>query len=183
MKVINNHVMCWYSVVIIKIDCGIRNRILKISHTSAKNQQPGNNRSDLTSCNSHVLEIATAGSAQPISIKSTANKPILETLVGRTNDIVLLPSGKKAAGLTIYYVTKTVIEDDGNVKEFIIEQLKLDTFKISYVSTSELTSEKLTKIRDAVTKYLEPNLQVAFERKTALERSKSGKLKQFTSYL
>ena len=123
------------------------------------------------------------GDIGKLSKASTRSKPILESLVGRTNDIIVLPSGKKAAGLTIYYVTKTVMEDDGNVKEFIIEQLKLDTFKISYVSTSELTSEKLTKIRDAVTKYLEPNLQVAFERKTALERSKSGKLKQFTSYL
>ena len=123
------------------------------------------------------------GDIGKLSKASTRSKPILESLVGRTNDIIVLPSGKKAAGLSFYYVTKTVIEDDGNVKEFIIEQLKLDTFKISYVSTSELTSEKLTKIRDAVTKYLEPNLQVAFERKTTLERSKSGKLKQFTSYL
>ena len=123
------------------------------------------------------------GDIGKLSKASTLNKPILETLVGRTNDIVSLPSGKKAAGLTFYYVTKIVIEDDGNVKEFIIEQLKLDTFKVTYVSNSELSSEKKTKIKEAVTKYLEPNLQVVFERKIALERSKSGKLKQFTSYL
>jgi len=123
------------------------------------------------------------GDIGKLSKASTPNKPILETLVGRTNDIVSLPSGKKAAGLTFYYVTKIVIEDDGNVKEFIIEQLKLDTFKVTYVSNSELSSEKKTKIKEAVTKYLEPNLQVVFERKIALERSKSGKLKQFTSYL
>jgi len=123
------------------------------------------------------------GDIGKLSKASTLNKPILETLIGRTNDIVSLPSGKKAAGLTFYYVTKIVIEDDGNVKEFIIEQLKLDTFKVTYVSNSELSSEKKTKIKEAVTKYLEPNLQVVFERKIALERSKSGKLKQFTSYL
>ncbi len=70
------------------------------------------------------------GDIGKLSKKSTRTNLLLETLVGRTNDIVLLPSGKKAAGLTFYYVTKTVIEDDGNVKEFIIEQLKLDTFKI-----------------------------------------------------
>lgn len=123
------------------------------------------------------------GDIGKLSKASTPSKPILENLVGRTNDIVLLPSGKKAAGLTFYYVTKTVIEDDGNVKEFIIEQLKLDTFKISYVSNSELSSQKTTKIKEAVAKYLEPNLQVVLERKTALVRSKSGKLKQFTTYL
>ena len=104
-------------------------------------------------------------------------------MVGRTNDIVQLPNGKKAAGLTFYYVTKTVIEDGGNVKEFIIEQLKLDMFKISYVSAFELSEEKLTAIKNAVSKYLEPNLTVHFERKTSLDRSNRGKLKQFKSYL
>ncbi|WP_445735878.1 phenylacetate--CoA ligase family protein [Mariniflexile sp.] len=123
------------------------------------------------------------GDIGKLSKASTTNKPILETLIGRTNDIVSLPSGKKAAGLTFYYVTKTVIEDDVNVKEFIIEQLKPDTFKISYVSQSELKEEKLTKIKDAITTYLEPNLNVLFERKTHLERSNRGKLKQFKSYL
>ncbi|MEN3323829.1 phenylacetate--CoA ligase family protein [Mariniflexile soesokkakense] len=123
------------------------------------------------------------GDIGKLSKESTPNKPILETLVGRTNDIVILPSGKKAAGLTFYYITKTVIEDDGNVKEFIIEQLKLDTFKISYTSAYELSEEKLITIKNAITKYLEPNLTVLFERKTSLDRSNRGKLKQFKSYL
>ena len=123
------------------------------------------------------------GDIGKLSKESTASKPILETLIGRTNDIVKLPSGKKAAGLTFYYVTKTVIEDGGNVKEFIIEQLKLDTFKISYVSSNELTNEKLATIKNAITKYLEPHLIVIFDRKTKLDRSNRGKLKQFKSYL
>ncbi|NCQ16021.1 MAG: phenylacetate--CoA ligase family protein, partial [Flavobacteriales bacterium] len=123
------------------------------------------------------------GDIGKLSKESTVHKPILESLVGRTNDIVNLPSGKKAAGLTFYYVTKTIIEDDGNVKEFIIEQLKLDTFKISYVSDYELSNEKLAEIKGSISKYLEPNLRVIFERKTILERSNRGKLKQFKSYL
>ncbi|WNH13964.1 phenylacetate--CoA ligase family protein [Thalassobellus suaedae] len=123
------------------------------------------------------------GDLGTLSKMSTPQKPILEKLIGRTNDIVVLPSGKKAAGLTFYYVTKTIIEDDGNVKEFIIEQLKLDTFKISYVSHKFLTEKNLNAIKGAISKYLEPNLTVLFERKQILERSKSGKLKQFKSYL
>ncbi|WP_445818997.1 phenylacetate--CoA ligase family protein [Algibacter sp. TI.3.09] len=114
---------------------------------------------------------------------STPQKPILEKLIGRTSDLVKLPSGKKAAGLTFYYVTKTIIENTGNVKEFIIEQLKLDTFKISYVSKTPLTEKHITEIKKAISKYLEPNLIVNFEIKEKLTRSKSGKLKQFSSYL
>ncbi|MFD0834725.1 phenylacetate--CoA ligase family protein [Mariniflexile aquimaris] len=123
------------------------------------------------------------GDIGKLSKASTLGKPILESLVGRTNDIVQLPSGKKAAGLTFYYVTKTVIEDDGNVKEFIIEQLKLDMFKISYASNHELSEEKIIHIKNAITKYLESNLTVLFERKASLERSARGKLKQFRSFM
>ena len=64
------------------------------------------------------------GDVGMLSKESTAKKPILEKLIGRTNDIAVLPSGKKAAGLTFYYITKSIIEDDGNVKEFVIEQIQ-----------------------------------------------------------
>jgi len=115
--------------------------------------------------------------------KSTPQKPILKKLIGRTNDIAILPSGKKSPGLTFYYVTKSIIEDDGNVKEFIIKQTKLDTFEIEYVSEKELNSEQIQKIEEAISLYLEPNLNFTFTRKKVLERTNRGKLKQFKSYL
>ncbi|UTN06706.1 phenylacetate--CoA ligase family protein [Flavobacterium bizetiae] len=115
--------------------------------------------------------------------KSTPQKPILKKLIGRTNDVAILPSGKKSPGLTFYYVTKSIIEDDGNVKEFIIKQTKLDSFEIEYVSDFELNKTQIQKIEKAISLYLEPNLNFSFNRKTVLGRSKSGKLKQFKSYL
>ena len=118
-----------------------------------------------------------------LSKESTVKKPILEKLIGRTNDIAILPSGKKAAGLTFYYITKSIIEDDGVVKEFVIEQLALDTFKIVYVSSEELPKKRLDSIKSEMETYLEPNLSIIFERTDQLIRSKSGKLKQFSSFL
>ncbi|TRX40399.1 phenylacetate--CoA ligase family protein [Flavobacterium restrictum] len=115
--------------------------------------------------------------------KSTLQKPILKTLIGRTNDVALLPSGKKSPGLTFYYVTKSIIEDDGNVKEFLIKQTKIDSFEIDYVSETELTLKQIQKIEAAIAMYLEPNLMFIFTRKTTLERSNRGKLKQFKSLL
>jgi phenylacetate-CoA ligase len=115
--------------------------------------------------------------------KSTPQKPILKKLIGRTNDIAILPSGKKSPGLTFYYVTKSIIEDDGNVKEFIIKQTKLDAFEIEYVSEKELNAEQIQKIEEAISLYLEPNLNFDFTRKEVLERTNRGKLKQFKSYL
>lgn len=115
--------------------------------------------------------------------KSTPKKPLLKQLTGRTNDIALLPSGKKSPGLTFYYVTKSIIEDDGNVKEFIIKQTKIDTFEIEYVSEKELSLEQISKIEEAISLYLEPNLKFLFLRKTSLARTNRGKLKQFQSFL
>ena len=115
--------------------------------------------------------------------KSTLKKPILKKLIGRTNDIAILPSGKKSPGLTFYYVTKSIIEDDGNVKEFVIKQTKIDTFEIEYVSQIALTKAQIQHIEKAITIYLETGLTFTFTRKEKLERSKSGKLKQFVSML
>ena len=118
-----------------------------------------------------------------LSKESTIQKPILEKLIGRTNDIAILPSGKKAAGLTFYYITKSIIEDNGNVKEFIIEQHKKDTFKVIYVSSSEISEAKKIIIINEMETYLEKGLNINFERKNQLQRSKSGKLKQFSSLI
>lgn len=123
------------------------------------------------------------GDIGTLSKKSTPKKPILEKLLGRTNDIVILPSGKKAAGLTFYYVTKSIIEIDGSVKEFVIEQLKLDTFKIYYVSNEDISEEKVKLIKQEMENYLENGLTIIFQRQLQLKRSKSGKLKQFSSLI
>lgn len=113
--------------------------------------------------------------------KGTLQKPILQQLIGRTNDVAVLPSGKKAPGLTFYYVTKSIIEDDGNVKEFTIRQIKIDTFEIKYVSAVVLSQSQIKKIEQAIALYLEPNLKFSFIRKDILKRNKRGKLKQFKS--
>ena len=118
-----------------------------------------------------------------LSKESTLQKPQLQKLIGRTNDIAILPSGRKAAGLTFYYITKSIVEDDGNVKEFMIEQLDLQTFKIIYVSNEQLADRQTKIIIKEIENYLEKGLNIIFERQARLKRSKSGKLKQFSSFL
>ncbi len=115
--------------------------------------------------------------------KSTLNHPILKKLIGRTNDVAILPSGKKSPGLTFYYVTKSIIEDDGNVKEFIIKQVKINEFEIDYVSEVALTTTQVEKIKQAIDLYLEPDLHFIFNRRESLQRTARGKLKQFQSLL
>ena len=113
--------------------------------------------------------------------KSTLQLPILKKLIGRTNDVAVLPSGKKSPGMTFYSITKKLFDDDGNVKEFVILQTKTDTFEIDYVSEIELTAMEISNIKTVLDQFLEPGLLYHFNRKVAIERSKSGKLKQFKS--
>jgi phenylacetate-CoA ligase len=113
--------------------------------------------------------------------KSTFKNPILKNLTGRTNDIAILPSGKKSPGMTFYSITKKLFGDEGNVKEFVITQTKKDTFEIDYVSDSEFTEAEIERIKKVISDFLEPGLTYIFTRKETLERGKSGKLKQFKS--
>ena len=122
------------------------------------------------------------GDIGTLSEDGTLRKPILKQLTGRTNDIAILPSGKKAAGLTFYYITKSVIENDGNVSDFIIEQAALNHFIIRYVSKRDLSEKQNSLISKEMERYLEPEIMITFERVKQLQRSKTGKLKQFTSY-
>lgn len=123
-------------------------------------------------------EIGDTGILDP---KSTTRKPILTKLLGRTNDVAVLPSGKVVPGLTFYYVTKSVIEEDGQVKEFVVQQIGIGKFKIIYVSEMELLPEKIKKIKKAMAIYLEDGLDLGFQHKNVFTRSKRGKLKQFES--
>lgn len=118
-----------------------------------------------------------------LSPSSTYKYPILEKLIGRTNDMAKLPSGKTVPGLSFYYVTKSIISNDGNVKEFVIEQTKLDTFKIRYTANHKLLPKEKLKIEKSILTYLEGGLTIIFEREAILKRSKSGKLKQFVSLI
>ncbi|UYW00911.1 phenylacetate--CoA ligase family protein [Flavobacterium agricola] len=114
---------------------------------------------------------------------SNAKTSYLKKLTGRTSDIAKLPSGKIVPGLTFYYVTKSVIKDDGNVKEFIVKQTKLDTFEIEYVADNKLNNKEEEAIIQAGNAYLEPNLHYIFAKKDVLTRTSRGKLKQFQSLI
>ena len=123
------------------------------------------------------------GDTGTLSKESTSKKPILEQLLGRTNDVALLPSGKVVPGLTFYYVTKSIIEDTGRIKEFIVQQRKKGVFHIIYVSEKPLSPGEKKKICAAMDTYLEPGLEIEFEHKKILNRSKRGKLKQFETLI
>ena len=61
--------------------------------------------------------------------------------------------------------------------------MNLNTFKVTYVSHDELPGERINFIKAEMETYLEPGLKIIFERTAQLIRSKSGKLRQFSSFV
>ena len=131
----------------------------------------------------HPMIRYEVGDVGVLDEKSSLQNPILKKLIGRTNDVAILPSGKKSPGMTFYSITKRLFDDDGNVKEFVITQTKLDTFEIDYTSNHELSAKEIAEIERVLSQFLESNLKYIFSRKEKIERSKSGKLKQFKSLI
>jgi phenylacetate-CoA ligase len=116
-----------------------------------------------------------------LSPNSTFKKPILQKLTGRTSDFATLPNGNKVPGLTFYYVTKSVMEENGELKEFVVHQSEKSKFEITYVSKSEFNENQVNRIRQALEKYVGSDLEVIFVKTDKLHRTQAGKLKQFTS--
>ncbi|MFI8377815.1 phenylacetate--CoA ligase family protein [Leeuwenhoekiella sp. NPDC079379] len=107
------------------------------------------------------------------------NNTVLTNLDGRIGDFAILPSGKRVPALAFYYVTKAVIEDSGNVKEFIINQNEPHKFTINYVADIALNEVQLAKIEKALKAYLNQEIEFDIVKQLFLDRSKRGKLRQF----
>ena len=106
---------------------------------------------------------------------------ILE-LLGRTNDIIILPSGKQAAGLTFYYISKSLLENSKiNINEFIIRQTSLDTFDFDIISTEDISTSIINEIKTDAIKYLEPGIKINVNRVDSIRRPSSGKIQHFYS--
>ena len=118
------------------------------------------------------------------------NYQILDTVVGRTNDFAVLPSGKKSPGFTFYYVSKKLLEEGGFMtatggfmKEFVVRQKKINHFHIEYDANRKINNNEKITISKAMDLYLEKGLKLTFEKKDSIKRTESGKLKHFYSDL
>ena len=88
---------------------------------------------------------------------------------------------KKSPGLTFYYISRSILETSGVLKEFIIRQTKLDKFVFDIVSYRPLNEKEKNKIQLNMDKYLEPGLKIEINNVNQIKRPHSGKIKHFYS--
>lgn len=116
-------------------------------------------------------------------IKKLGADFVLDKLSGRVSDYVKLPSGKVAAGLTFYYISRAVLERNSSIKEFIVRQTSLDTFVFDMVLDADLNSIDIDFLQEQLHQYLEPGLKLIVNRVDKINRPNSGKIKHFYSEL
>ena len=108
---------------------------------------------------------------------------VLSKLKGRENDLIVLSNGKIAPGLTFYYISRSLLESFGGLKEFIIRQIETDTFVFDIVSDSILEKKQIDDIQSKMDSYLEPGLTLIINNVDKINRPSSGKIKHFYSEL
>lgn len=107
----------------------------------------------------------------------------LSQLNGRLNDNIVLPSGRKAPGFTLYYISKHLTSSLGYLKEYQVRQLTKDSFEIDLVMDRELDEKTIKSVNEAFELYIEKGLKLKVEKVDKINREKSGKLKQFITFL
>lgn len=109
------------------------------------------------------------------------DKVYLEKLIGRTNDTILLSNGKISPGLTFYYISRSLLESTGIIKEFIIRQTEIDTFVFDIIMDRNFKKTEIKSLEQSLEQHLKPNLTLIINRVDKIKRPVSGKIKHFYS--
>jgi len=113
--------------------------------------------------------------------KCGSHNKVIAELMGRTNDVIMLPSGNISPGFTFYYVSRALLESSGVLKEFIIRQTALDSFEFDVVSDKPLNPSDIEELKKTAEEYLESGLRIIVNQVEKIERPASGKIKHFYS--
>jgi phenylacetate-CoA ligase len=106
---------------------------------------------------------------------------VLEKVIGRTNDLIQLPSGKTAPGFTLYYVVKEFIEKGSDISEYLIRQTAIDFFIFEYVAPKPISESEERTLMKIFQEYLEFSVKVSVKEVLIIERTLAGKRKHFIS--
>ena len=128
--------------------------------------------------------IGDLGTLGPAAAAGSADaRKRLRSLEGRVNDTILLPSGKRAAGMTFYYISRRILESSGVLREFVIHQRGIADFEFEVVTDRPLERPDEDLIHGILDRYLEPGLNLRIRRVQSITRPASGKIKHFYSEL
>ena len=112
------------------------------------------------------------------AIKRVDGRTIITKLMGRQNDLAILPSGRKVPGIAFYFVVQNIVEEFCNIKEYLFRQTS-EGFNFEYVADQPINNEIFTKIKNTVILHLKEEIKLTALKMNELQHGKNGKFKQF----
>jgi phenylacetate-CoA ligase len=100
--------------------------------------------------------------------------PVLRRVLGRTRDMLLLPSGERR----LYYVGKATASFPGIIQHQVV-QTSLQTIEFRMVARRKLTAQEEARLRDTVLGEIEHGFRLDFVYCDEIERTASGKYLEF----
>jgi phenylacetate-CoA ligase len=118
------------------------------------------------------------------SIITTENGKIITKLVGRQEELAILPSGRKTPGDTVfYYVFKEVSHYFNYIQEYRAIQTAPDSFEIQIVTSMPPERDLISFLKRTVENYLEKGLNIDVKVVDKIDRTRMGKFRRFISVL
>lgn len=116
------------------------------------------------------------------SITTTENGKVITNLVGRQEELAVLPSGRKTPGDTVfYYVFKEFSNRFKYIKEYRAIQKSSDTFEIQMVTDITPGMNETNHLKKTIESYLEKGLNIEIKNVDKIERTRLGKFRRFIS--
>ncbi len=157
----------------------IYTQILDDDGRDSQNSVPGNVTVTSLFCKGTPLIKYNIGDLATI-VNSNEGR-FLTDLQGRVEESAILPSGRKVAGDSVFfYVFKEFTKQCNIIKEYKVAQLSTTHFKIEIIAERDLDNRELAILRKLATGFLEPGVEININRVIVIERTRSGKFKQFS---
>lgn len=109
--------------------------------------------------------------------------PLLDRIVGRTSGVIVTPSGRCFHSIAMYYIMKDYADQFGGVRQFRVRQTQIDKLEFHIAASSDFTDAARAWLERTVHSTFGEAMGVEFFIRESIERSASGKLKDFESLL
>ena len=107
--------------------------------------------------------------------------PLIGTVIGRTSDVVVTPSGKRFHSIVFYYIMKGLQDSGGGVKQFRVIQEARDRLIVFLVKDKKFTQKDMDYLNRKFLDTFGKEIHVKFNFTDIIEREPSGKLRDFIS--
>ncbi len=128
-------------------------------------------------------DIGDMGTASSKICKCGRGLPLIEKIVGRTDDVVITPDGKHLHSYIFDYIIKDLINRDGGIRQFKIYQETVNKIKMEIVKDSNFSKQTIEYLDIKIHQYFGESMNIDYEFVNLIPREKSGKLRNFVSLI